>query len=107
MRWLTFGEYHERRMQSPPLPCGNIHHRTPTPTPIQRIDSFIDESLKRRMRPIPHALDPSMLDRVEMNVINVALVIIIIAYQMLPESALPDSTLASRNPHIAALLGNR
>ena len=100
MRWLTFGEYHERRNA-----CGNIHHRTPTP--IQRIDSFIDESLKRRMRPIPHALDPSMLDRVEMNVINVALVIIIIAYQMLPESALPDSTLASRNPHIAALLGNR
>jgi hypothetical protein len=45
-------------------------------------------------RPIVHALDVAVLDRIEVNVIDVPSEIVVVADRVLPEAALPDTTLA-------------
>ena len=45
--------------------------------------------MKRRVRPVAHARDKAMLDRVEMNGIDVALEIPVIADRVLPKTTLP------------------
>jgi hypothetical protein len=46
--------------------------------------------MERRMRPIAHALNEAVLDRLEMNVVNMSLKIVLIANRVLPESSLPQ-----------------
>ena len=53
-----------------------------------------DPSVERRIRPIGNALTMSVLDRIEMNVIEVRLQVVVVANPMLPEAALPDTGLA-------------
>ena len=57
-----------------------------------------DPSVKRRIRPIANALTMSVLDRVEMDVIEVRSKIVVVANPMLPEAALPDAGLAPALP---------
>ena len=47
------------------------------------------------MGPIPDPCDKSMLDRIDMDVIDVTRQIVLIANRMLPVAPLPDATLAS------------
>src|SRR5690242_16777503 len=46
--------------------------------------------MKGRVRPIAHARNQAMLDRVEVNVVDVALEVPFIANGMFPESSLPQ-----------------
>ena len=41
------------------------------------------------MQPIAHALNETMLDRVEMNVVNMSFKVALIANRVFPESSLP------------------
>ena len=47
--------------------------------------------MKRGMRPIAHARDEAMLERIDMAVFDMARIIGFVADQMLPEPALPDA----------------
>ena len=60
--------------------------------------SLPDPSVERRIRPIANALTMSVLDRVEMDVIEVRSKIVVVANPMLPEAALPDAGLAPALP---------
>ena len=50
--------------------------------------------MERRIRPIPHALDVAVLDRIEMNVIDMPREIAFIAERVLPIAPLPQAALA-------------
>ncbi len=58
--------------------------------PIQRINTFADSSMKRRMRPILNTIYQPMFHRIEVQVIEMMFEVTIIANAMLPKSALPD-----------------
>ena len=45
------------------------------------------------MRPIPNSLYKTMLDRIDMNVVDVTSQIVLIADRVLPITPLPDATL--------------
>ena len=57
-----------------------------------------DPAMKRRIRPIGNATAMPVLDRVEMDVIEVRSKIVVVANPMLPEAALPDAALAPALP---------
>jgi len=50
------------------------------------------------MRPIGNAADPSVLDRIPMDIIHMPVEILIVADQVLPEAALPNATFTSSRP---------
>lgn len=58
-------------------------------TPIRLIETHRHMALKRRMWPIGGTVCPAMLDRVEMDVVQVPCKIILIAESVLPEAPLP------------------
>jgi len=58
--------------------------------PIRWIDARLRQPMKSRMRPIRHASDEAMFDRIEMHIIHVRRVIGIVADLVFPEAALPD-----------------
>ena len=62
----------------------------PTSRPVGRVHAAPDISMKRGVWPVGHSRYVTMLDGIVMNVIDVALKIRIITYQMLPKSALPN-----------------
>ena len=80
-----------------------IIQRTPAFGRICRIKPYSQSFVKRRIRPIHHAADPSVFYGIEMNVIDVRGIILVIADRVLPKSSLPnpafafDSLLAERN----------
>jgi hypothetical protein len=51
--------------------------------------------MKRRMRPIAHTRDQSVLDRIDAAIFDMAHVIGLVADQMLPEPTLPDAAFAA------------
>lgn len=59
---------------------------------------------KTRMQPIHRPHDPSMLHRIEMDVIDVPQQIEIVADRMFPVAPLPDTSLPSREPHVRSTL---
>ena len=59
------------------------------------------------MRPIAHAGDETVLDRIDVAILDVAAEIFIVADEMLPEPALPDAAFAARDADRAARLGLR
>ena len=62
--------------------------------PIDWVDTEPDHAVKRRIRPVSHASHQSVLDWIEMNVVDVPCVVALIAQRVLPIAALPDSTFA-------------
>ena len=52
--------------------------------------------MKRRVRPIAHARDEAVLERVDITILDVARVVGFVTYQVLPEPALPDAALVTR-----------
>ena len=68
------------------------------PAPILRVNALADITMKRRIRPIGHALHMTMLYRIPMDVIRVPLKILLITNLMLPESALPKRALVTFGP---------
>ncbi len=71
-------------LQSPQRPI----HR---PAPIWRIDAARHITMEGGIRPIGHPGDMTMLERVDMDVIHMAAVILLIPDQMFPIMALPDA----------------
>jgi hypothetical protein len=51
--------------------------------------------MKRRVRPIADPPDQTMLDRIDVAILNMPSIIGLVADQMLPKSALPDATFAA------------
>ena len=68
------------------------------PTPIERINTLLDTTMKTRIRPIHHAPGIPMLHRIEMQIIHMTRIIPLIADRMLPKAPLPDTPLAPRRP---------
>jgi hypothetical protein len=62
---------------------------TDVASPILRKQSLPHKSMKRGKRPIANARDKPVLDRIEMNVIDVSLEIARVADGMFPEATLP------------------
>ena len=52
--------------------------------------------MKRGMRPVAHARDEPVLERVDITIFDVARIIGLVPDQMLPETALPDSAFVAR-----------
>ncbi len=52
--------------------------------------------MERRIRPISHAFYRTMLDGIDVNVIDMRGVVALITNRMLPKAALPNATLSSR-----------
>ena len=61
--------------------------------------------MKGRIRPIPHAFDVSVFQRIDMNIINMVLVISFITYPVFPKMPLPNATLTRRLAHGGAAFG--
>lgn len=64
------------------------------PGPLQRIGAEPNPPVKRGIRPIPHARRVAVLDRIEMDVIDVPCKIDPVAQRVLPITALPNPALA-------------
>src|SRR5690606_21696625 len=92
------------RKPSPPLP----HHQPAVidTTPIRRPPPLGHVSMQRRIRPIHGPRDVSMLHRVEVDVIDVPLQIVLVADQMLPISPLPEAAFALGDAACAAMLAS-
>jgi hypothetical protein len=76
--------------------------------PIKREYSCANVAMKRGVRPIAYARDETVLERVDIAILDVARVVGFITYQVLPEPALPDAALVACHANCAAgfLLGN-
>ncbi len=59
-------------------------------TPILRVDAIPHIPVECRKGPVLHSLHMPVLDRIEMQVIRVVLIIPVIADSMLPETAPPE-----------------
>jgi hypothetical protein len=59
-------------------------------SPIVGVYSDLHHTMKRRIRPIQHPRHQPMLDRVDMDVIEVTRKIVLVANGMFPITPLPD-----------------
>jgi hypothetical protein len=62
--------------------------------PVLGIDSEFHHTMERRIRPIPDPWHEPMLDRVDMDVIDMTREIVLIANGTLPIAPLPDAAFA-------------
>ena len=62
--------------------------------PVDRIIAKPHMAMKRGPCPVAYARDQPMLDRIDVDVVDMAHEIAFIAYGMLPIAALPDSAFA-------------
>lgn len=85
------------------LPSGRQFGPT-VPSPIGRNQARLEVTMDTGIGPIDGALDMPMFNRVVVNLIHMMLEIALIANPMLPIPALPDATLALRDPTGATLL---
>jgi hypothetical protein len=76
-----------------PLAETRAHVRKIT-RPILGIDSKPHHPVERRMRPIPDPRYKAMLDRIDMDVLDVPCQIVLITNRVLPITSLPDPALA-------------
>ena len=60
--------------------------------------------MKRGMRPIAHARDEAVLERIDIAVFDVARIISLVTNQVLPEPPLPNAAFVARNANGTALL---
>jgi hypothetical protein len=59
--------------------------------PIKRKYSCTNVSMKRGVRPIAHTRDETVLERIDITILDVARVVGFVTYQVLPEPALPNA----------------
>jgi len=90
--WVERSETHHLTALRP-FTKVTIHLRHIT-RPILGIDPELHHAVERRIRPIRYPRHKPMLDRVDMNVIDVSREIIVIANDMLPIAPLPDAAFA-------------
>ena len=64
--------------------------------PVIRQYPVFHVAMKRRIWPVAHALHPRMLDRIEMNVVNMPREVSFVADGMFPESSLPKRQVTVR-----------
>ena len=88
-------ETHRFRDALAPFPATLGFNRIVT-GPILRIDAETNHAMKRGIRPIAHARDVAMLDRIEMDVIGMAREVGVVAQRVLPIAPLPDAAFAAR-----------
>ena len=62
--------------------------------PILRINATLDHAMKGRMRPVAHPRHETMLDRVDMDVVDMPREIGLVTGGALPIAPLPDATFA-------------
>jgi hypothetical protein len=62
--------------------------------PVLRIDSKLHHAMERRVRPIPDLRDKSVLDGVDMDVIDMMRKIVLVANGVLPIAPLSDAAFA-------------
>src|SRR5665213_3750567 len=62
--------------------------------PVLRIDSTLHHAMKRRMRPVAYPCHESMLDRVDMDIVDMPREIGLVANGVLPIASLPDPAFA-------------
>ena len=84
-------------MSARSLTCGKIGR--PFSGPIRGIDASCHVSVKRGIRPIPHAAYQAVFDGIDVNIIDVRGVVPIVADRVLPEASLPDAPLTSHGAH--------
>ena len=53
--------------------------------------------MKRGIRPIAHARDEAVLERIDVAIFDVARIVGLVADQVLPKSPLPDAALVARD----------
>jgi len=68
--------------------------------PIPPVVAFTDPSPKTRMGPSMGTRGQAMLDRIVMDVVDVSYEVFFVADLMLPESLLPDASLAMPGPNL-------
>src|SRR5690606_38695671 len=66
------------------------------PRPIRRIHPSTHRAMKGGIRPIHHASDVAVLERVDMDVIHVTAKILLVADLVLPVAPLPDAALIAQ-----------
>ena len=66
-----------------------IDHKIAVMAPIGWVDPPFDKTVKTGIRPIRNARNQTMLDRIPMNVIHMAIEIVLIRDPMRPEPSLP------------------
>ena len=62
--------------------------------PIRGINAELHHAVKRRMGPVGHSCHKTMLQRIDVDMIDVTHEVVLIANGVLPIAALPDSALA-------------
>jgi len=75
--------------------------------PIVGIESEFGHAMKRRIRPIPHSGYKPMLDRIDMNIVDVTRKIVFIANCVLPIAPLPDAAFALEGTTLGNALAAR
>jgi len=68
--------------------------------PIHRISILIYKTMERRIRPIHRTLDQPMFDRIDMNIIPMRPEIRLIANQVFPIPALPNTPFTPLYPNL-------
>jgi hypothetical protein len=86
-----------RLIPAPSSPLAEITTRFDIASPIFRKRSRAHIAMKRGIRPIAHARDEAVLERIDMAILDVACVIRLVADQVLPERALPDTAFIAGN----------
>src|SRR3546814_21074869 len=89
---------------NPSPPLTHLDGGLCNPTPILRQPSLGHIPMQRRIRPIHGPPDVSMFHRIEVDVIDVALPVVLVADQMLPTQPLPDPAFAFGAAACAAML---
>jgi hypothetical protein len=86
------------------LTGGEVVHGSVT-GPIERINPLLDILVKGGIRPIGHALNVAVFDRIDMNVVGVGGKILLVADGVLSIPPLPDGPLTPLDAHLRARLG--
>jgi hypothetical protein len=76
-------------------------------TPIVWIHSRTNHTCERRIRPIANTTYMTVLDRIEMNIVAVALEIGFVPQRVLPEAPLPDAPFAFGHTAVRRALARR
>ena len=86
---------HSRPIAARSSSFAEITARSAVAGPILRKYSRAYIATKRRIRPVAHACDVAVFDRVDVAIFDMPHVVGPVADQMLPEPALPDAALAA------------
>src|SRR5688500_17711499 len=87
------------------MPIARTSLRVPRPIPRQHTASHV--SMERGIRPIRHPGNMSMLDRVEMAVVDVRPQVVVVADEVFPVAPLPHAAFGCRHASLRAALSRR